>query len=85
MKTTLRKYTDKLATLKEKRAGVLDKNTEDDNERYDQLIKQVEEFIEDLKQLNKPHIDDAFCSCKIRTGSWVCGNCGKPLLDVVNR
>lgn len=56
MKRILKKYRKKLAILKENRASTVDENTDLDNELYDQLIKQVAEFIRDLNQLNILHV-----------------------------
>jgi len=52
MENTINKYTEKLAILKENREKTVDTNTDAENELYDQLIKQVAEFVRDLKQLN---------------------------------
>ena len=52
MENTIEKYTERLATLKINRAETVDTNTDAENELYDQLIKQVAEFVRDLKQLN---------------------------------
>ena len=52
MKFLTKKYVDRLETLKENRANTVDTNTDAENELYDQLIKQVAEFLRDLKFYN---------------------------------
>lgn len=49
MENTIKKYIDRLNTLKENRAQTSDTNNDAQNELYDRLINQVAEFIRDIK------------------------------------
>jgi hypothetical protein len=51
MEALLKKYKNKLETLKDNRAITVDINTDAENELYNQLIKQVAEFCRDLNDL----------------------------------
>ena len=60
MEKTIKKHTKRLAILKENRARTVDTNTDAENELYGQLIKQVAEFIRDIKQLNIADVTQCF-------------------------
>ena len=46
----LEKYKERLAILKENRAETVDTNTDVENDAFDREIRQVAEFISDMKQ-----------------------------------
>lgn len=49
MNNIIEKYEKRLAVLKENRSQAVESNSDSENELYDTLIKQVAEFVRDMK------------------------------------
>jgi len=54
---TIAKYSERLKTMKENRAQLMDKSNDAENNAMDQMIRMVAEFIGDLKVLPVPYVN----------------------------
>lgn len=57
MEKLIKKYTDVLNTMKENRAQLVDRASDEENHHMDSLISAVAEFIRDLKTIPTPHVN----------------------------